>query len=289
MITTTSAALSNPVLITTQPGPRNAHSDARTGLRFYRWQGEDYPSVTTIRRLAGLPFNLHQWALSKVVTRAIDQNSELTRLLTRERRPRERVLEKNRAKEAAKWLRAAATEERDIAAALGTEVHDAATSGKAVSEVSGEVAPRLRQFYAAVEAKELRIIAVERQVFNLRHGYAGTFDILGVLPDGRIMVIDLKTGKGTYMEHAIQLMLYSMAEFVGESDVIDRDLTEMLKSAQGMEIIHLTNDSWKWQEVEATPKLYRAALGLLDFAKFAHEHTDIESLVVDEMEGAATL
>jgi len=40
-------------------GPRNARTD-QSGLRFYTWQGVEYPSVTTIRRMAGLSFPLHQ-------------------------------------------------------------------------------------------------------------------------------------------------------------------------------------------------------------------------------------
>ena len=34
-------------------GPKNARTDPNTGLRFYTWQGVEYPSVTTIRRMAG--------------------------------------------------------------------------------------------------------------------------------------------------------------------------------------------------------------------------------------------
>jgi hypothetical protein len=33
--------------ITIDPGPPNASTDPRTGLRSYRWQGRSYPSVTS--------------------------------------------------------------------------------------------------------------------------------------------------------------------------------------------------------------------------------------------------
>ena len=41
--------------ITVAPGPRNAHTDPESGLRFYRWQSRDLPSATSVRRMAGLP------------------------------------------------------------------------------------------------------------------------------------------------------------------------------------------------------------------------------------------
>lgn len=274
-------------LIRTTVGPRNAHSDAATGLRFYQWQGVDYPSVTTIRRLAGLPFNLHAWALSKTIARAIEHYDELGEMLTRDRRPRERVLEKNRAKEAAKWLRSASTEERDRAASLGTAVHDAATSGHGLMDVSDEVRPRLLQYHGWLAGTGFDVVATEQQVFNLSRGYAGTFDLLGRFPDGRTALVDLKTGKGTYMEHALQLVAYCMAEFVGSDDTIDMVMTRTLKNVDTMALLHLTDSNWQWQEVEATSHVWDAFLGLLAFAKFAHEHADIQGLLVDSEEGVA--
>ena len=38
------------VTIVVSPGPRNARTDPETGLRTYRWQGRDLPSVTSLRR-----------------------------------------------------------------------------------------------------------------------------------------------------------------------------------------------------------------------------------------------
>lgn len=276
-------------LITLSVGPRNAHSDPRTGLRFYRWRGREYPSVTTIRRLAGIPFGLHNWAISQVIKRAIDDHDTLVAMLSRPRRPRERVLEKNRAKEAGQWLRKAATEERDRAAELGTAVHDAATSGISLHEAEAAVRPRLRQFQAWLEDSGFTIIAVERQVWNLKLGYAGTFDLLGRTRDGEVYVVDIKTGKGTYMEHALQLIAYAMGEFIGEDDVVDHELTELLHSAQGMALLHLSDTGWRWQDVQVTPQMFAAFKGLLDFAVFANEHADIEGLLASQEEGVAVL
>lgn len=273
-------------LITISVGPRNAYTD-KDGLRFYRWRGTDYPSVTTIRRMAGIPFRLHQWAVSQVVERAVEDHDALTGMLNRDRRPRERVLDKNRRKEAKSWLRKASTEKRDESAALGTAVHDAATSHRDPKDVPLEVRPRLRQFYDWVEQSGAVIIAVEQQVFNLGLGYAGTFDLLVRMPNRDVYVVDLKTGNGTYAEHALQLCGYSMADFVGKDDVVDTRLTDLLRSAKGMALLHLQDEGWHWQEVRVTPQLWAAFKGLLTFAVFAHANPDIDGLVSDEDTGAS--
>lgn len=279
-------------LITLTTGPRDAHIDSASGLRFYNWRGVDYPSVTTIRRMAGLPFKLHQWSISQVVKRAVEERDTLNAMMTRERLPRERfdpgVQYRKRVKETSKWLRSAATEERDRSAKRGTDIHDLATSGTAPDDAPADLRASLIQFYDWLSESGATIIATERQVFNLTLGYAGTFDILCRLPDGSIWIVDLKTGNGTYVDHVLQQIGYAMAEFVGESGVIDEPLTKLLHAANGMALIHLQDDGWKWQEIKVTPGLFEAFKGLLQYAKFAHEHAEIEALLEAELEGVAS-
>ena len=107
------------VTVTGTDGPRNAFIQAGSGLRYYTWQGRTLPSVTSVRNMAGQPHALVSWKIAKVCDRAVDELATLNAMLTRARRPRERVLEKNRRKEARAWLRAAHEEERDRAAAAG--------------------------------------------------------------------------------------------------------------------------------------------------------------------------
>jgi hypothetical protein len=270
--------MSVPALLTIQPGPRNAWT-SETGLRFYRWQGRDLPSVTTIRRMAGLPFNLHQWAITQVVDRAIDSNGDLNRLLTDD--------DPARMKAAKSWLRAASTEARDIAASLGTRVHDAAAKGQTVGQVSHDVAPFLRQYYDWLDSMGAKVLATEKQVFNLTVGYAGTFDLLVKFPDQTRFITDIKTGKGTYSEHALQGYAYAMAEFVGEDDVVDLALTKSLVAASGVALLHLRPDGWRWQVLKLEQETWVAFTGLLDFSGWAHAHPSIDTLLLDEKWGAA--
>jgi hypothetical protein len=289
--------------ITIQAGPKNARSDS-SGLRYYTWQARELPSVTTVRRMAGLPHNLHQWALSQVINRATGSVWTLVKMLTRKRRPRERVLEKNRATEAGKWLRSAATEERDAAAKLGTTVHDAAAAGIDINLVEEAARPRLRQFRAWLTASRAEILATEFQVFNLAVGYAGTGDLLvrfpeGLLvqatdgtnvylPPGAIVLIDLKTGKGTYSEHALQLTAYLMAEFSGQDDVIDERITQLLQGVHSIAILHLADDHWEFRIVRPSTSTFRAFRGLLAFAMWMREHDDVDAVTAATARGESS-
>ena len=266
-----------PVTLTVQIGPRNASTDPKTGLRFYRWRGFDLPSVTSIRRMAGIPHSLHQWAIGKVIDRTLDEWSELgARLKSGD--PAEVALIRHR-------LRAAATDERDAAASLGTAVHDAAATGKALTDVPAAVAPRLRQYLDWLASSHAEILGAEFQVWNLTVGYAGTADLLCRFPDGSIWVVDLKTGKGLYADHEQQLLGYLMAEFVGSDDVIDETLTAHLNAATGMAVLHLAADHWEFVSLQATPDDWTAFRGMLAYAMWAKSHPDVASVSLGSRKG----
>ena len=267
----------NETIITVQVGPRNATTDPKTGLRFYRWRGFDLPSVTSIRRMAGIPHGLHQWSITKVIDRALDEWTELgVRLAGGD--PAEVQVVRHR-------LRSAATDERDAAADLGTAVHDAAASGRALTDVPAAVAPRLRQYLDWLASSKAEILGVEFQVWNLTVGYAGTADLLCRFPDGSIWVVDLKTGKGLYADHEQQLLGYLMAEFVGSDDVIDERLTGLLHQATGMAVLHLAADHWEFVSLQATAADWDAFRGMLTYAMWAKEHADIASVSLGSRKG----
>jgi hypothetical protein len=259
-------------------GPRNAHTDPETGLRYYSWQGRKLPSTTSLRRMAGVPFNLHQWAISKVVERAVTEHQTLRAMLDRPKRPRERVRDKNVAKEAGRWLRSASTEERDSAAELGTLVHDYAVRRVSLAQADPDAKPYLANFYDWLVVSGVHIIATEQQVFNLTVGYAGTFDLLVEWPNGDIGVVDIKTGSGVYAEHALQVISYSLGEFIGADDIIDVPLTDALHRANTMALLHLGEDHWTFIRIPASKEMYRAFGALTDFAVWMAANPDVTAL-----------
>lgn len=270
-------------------GPINARTDPETGLRFYNWDGREYPSVTSVRRLIGMPFTLHNWALSQVIDRAITDHEVIDHMLKRPRRSRERVRDKNVVIEVAKHLRAAATEERDLAGDRGNRAHDAIAARLApdvVAATQPDIFGHVVQFHDFMRTKNAELIWSERQLWNLTYGYAGTGDALMRFPNGRVFVVDYKTSKGVYIDHAIQLVAYGMCEFVGEHGVTDLWATEWLARADGLGILHLSEQAWEWVEVRPEPAIFNGFIGALAFAQFLHSKgNQIEPLVAHRERG----
>jgi len=264
--------------ITIEAGPPNASTDPTTGLRSYRWRGRSYPSVTSIRRLAGVPHGLVAWQVNQVIKRATTDVETLNAMLSRERKPRERVLESNRIAEAGRWLRAAATEERDRAAALGTAVHDAAAKGLHPEDVEDAIAPRLRWYRDWLAVSKAEIVGSEFQCWSPSIGYAGTADLLVRFPNGAIHLVDIKTGGSVYAEYALQCMAYAMADFVGTNDVIDQELTDALHATSGLAVLHLADDGWEYVVIRRDEETWAAFRGLLTFATWMAAHPDGSSI-----------
>jgi hypothetical protein len=271
--------------ITVSSGPRNSVTDPDSGLRYYEWHGRKLPSSTSLRRMAGLSFRLHQWTISKVVERAVGEFPLMQTMMERPKRPRERVRDKNVAKEVGRWLRSAATEERDSASELGTLVHDYAVARTPLAQADPDARPFLAQVYGWLADSGVNIIATEKQVWNLSIGYAGTFDYLVEFPNGDIGVIDLKTGRGTYTDHVLQLISYALAEFIGNDGVIDPVLTKALHAANTMALLHVSETGWHYQRIPATTEAFTAFRGLVAFATWSAANPEVGPLADEDITG----
>jgi hypothetical protein len=268
------------VTIADPASPRNAMTDARTGLRYYDWAGRRLPSVTTIRRLAGLPHGLHQWAIGQVIDHVVGHAPAIAARVAAND-PADIALLRHE-------LRAASTAQRDLSAELGTAVHAAAADRKSLAEVRDDVRPRLRQYQHWEATSRCEVLASEFQVWNLTVGYAGTADLLVRFPDGSVWIIDLKTGKGVYGEHALQLIGYMLGEFVGNDGVVDEEMTALLRSASGMAVLHLEDAEWQFYSLRADMATWGAFRGLLAFGSWMAANQSIESVSVGSRKGWAS-
>lgn len=260
--------------------PINAQTDDK-GLRYYEFNGQKLLSVTSYRRVLGLGFGLHNWVIKQVVDAAVMTDrgplgdDEYRRSL---------------------WK--AARAKRDAAANLGTAVHEAAEVGlRAVSlpkDVRPEdVEPFLNQFHLAMNELGFKTLLSEAQVFNLTLAYAGSLDLVveatkdlpkyGISKGDRI-VVDLKTGKGIYNDHALQLGMYFGAEFVGgydpfdDKDVIYPDQTDILNSVVSTGVLHLRPDEWEYVPIPITDELAAACVDLTRIATWFISHPTIDTL-----------
>jgi hypothetical protein len=263
--------------LTVEKSPPNSTTNPRTGLRTYTWQGRKLPSVTSVRQIAGLPHGLHQWTLNQLIAYVVDHAGDIaTKIAANDPAQLQLV----RAE-----LRSASTAQRNAAADLGKAVHSAVETGQSLAAVPPEVAPRLRQYLDWLRVSEAEILASEFQCWNPTLGYAGTADLLVRLASGGTWLVDLKTGKGVYPEHALQLIAYSMAEFVGRDDVVDERLTALLHEVTGMAVLHLTDKGWEFLPVRADGETWAAFRGLLAFAGWMTDHGDMASVTTGGRRG----
>lgn len=83
----------------------------------------------------------------------------------------------------------------DLAALRGTAFHliiENINAGKDPGFIPPELAPAVEAYRRIMEG--FRVVAVETFVVIDQFGVGGTFDILAFTPDGRLVVMDLKTG-----------------------------------------------------------------------------------------------
>lgn len=278
--------------VTIGASPRNSSTD-EGGMRWYVWQGQRLVSVTTVRRMAGIPFGLHNWAIGQVIDYVIANGPEIgerVQVATTDPMKGSSAADADLA-ELKRELRRAATAERDRAAALGTAVHDAAATGQRLDLVAPELRPRLAQFYDFLAVSGIEVVATEFQVWNPTVGYAGTVDLLGRHRNGTLRVIDLKTGKGIYNDHALQVTAYARAEFAGNDDTINEPLTAMLHEAAAPAILHLADDGWEFIVLKPDEELgaWRAFRGLMAFSMWSYGHTDPDSFTAAKREGKTAI
>jgi hypothetical protein len=148
--------------------------------------------------------------------------------------------------------------QRDRAANLGTEIHKAIellAQGKPWPDWPEPIQPHMDQFRRFVEAWGPEWIASEATVYSRTGAYAGTLDAIARI-DGRLLLLDVKTGKDIYPEVALQLAAYRHAEFIGRPD----DIEEPMPEVDGAVALHLTADSWRLVEVDAGQHVYTAFL-----------------------------
>lgn len=175
-----------------------------------------FPSVTTVQRV------MHKPAIEA------DLKLEVARHALADARSGDllRYFSEHGEADTVTWLAAKGTLKRDLAASFGTGIHALADiEAQRPQDAPGgfaippEAQSYMRAFRAFLDRSEgLQIISSEKYVFNLTEGYAGTYDFLARWKCAEhpscLWLMDLKTGKATYPDHALQLEAYRRAEFI---------------------------------------------------------------------------
>jgi hypothetical protein len=251
-------------------GPKNAYI-GRDGLRFYPWEGEQLISVTSLRQQVGLPPGLVVWMQKQVAERAIQNIGDLTKQVFDVSIPNDDIV---------KWLLKGPTETRDAAGAKGSAIHAHVAAGGGVMDAALELRPYVSNYEIAMSNEGIEPLLVEKQVFSPSQGYAGSFDLIG-RKDGEVTLIDLKTGGGLYLDNALQLAGYVLADFVAQDGVIDHAATELLHSVTRLGLLHVTDMNYQYVDIPMTQRLGDAFRAQLTLAQFYASYPNLEALTTE--------
>jgi hypothetical protein len=206
----------------------------------YKLDGRDVQGVTTILN-AGMPKPaLVNWAARTVAEYVADNLDAVRSLADLGRDPMVAALK------ATPW------QDRDRAAARGTEVHALAEeiiNGREV-EVPGHIAGHVDGYVRWLDAWDVQPVVTERPCANRDWWYAGTFDAVVEFGRGPLArqryLCDWKTSKGVYGETALQLAAYANAEFY-----LNEDGDEVaMPDVDGLAVLHVTATGSHFYEVE---------------------------------------
>jgi len=154
---------------------------------------------------------------------------------------------------------------RDRAAVRGTDVHALAEElihGREV-DVPDHLADYVSGYVRWLDLWQPEVILTEQPVANRQWWYAGKFDVIYRLRDGRVVMADNKTSKGVYGETALQLAAYNGAEFYMD----DEGNEQPLPKSDGLAVIHITPAGTELYEVNDPAAAWKDWLHVLWTAK----------------------
>ena len=207
-----------PALAVTQPDGSRKYTHPVTG--------ETVPSVTTILKCISKP-ELDGWA-ARLTARYASEHWEDLDVLD----PKVRL----------DILTSVHQKERQVKADKGTLVHEICDSwGKGTpARIDKSIDGYMTQFFGFLGDVNPRYVESECTLWNRQYGYAGTADIIAEI-DGHITLVDIKTGRGLYPEHGLQVSALSHCEFLIADDGAESLPPEVTRHA----LLHLRPRSWK--------------------------------------------
>lgn len=217
----------------------------------YHIDGVKVDGVTTLLSDGLAKPALISWAANVTCDYVVDHWDELTRDPISER---------------AKKIRKARFAQRDAAAQRGTEVHRLAEQliwGEEV-EIPEEIEPHVRSYVQFLDDWQPRPVLIETVVGSRRWQYAGCFDGVMDLPDGRRVIFDIKTSRsGIFPEVSLQLAGYRYAETYVDSSGEEHPMADLNISSAFA--VWIRDDGYTVYEVQADENqhlkfLYVAAL-----------------------------
>lgn len=159
--------------------------------------------------------------------------------------------------------------QRNDAAVRGTNVHRLAEK-----VIEGEAVAVPDHLYGHVESVvnfldewQIRPVLTERVIGSYRWRYAGTFDLIADLPDGRRVLFDYKTSNSIYGDVALQLAAYRWADMYVADDALEMPMTEV--GIDEAKVVHIRADGYDVIPIDTTYDVFITFLHVLEVARAA--------------------
>lgn len=193
------------------------HGIVRVEYRnYHRYMIDGRWAVGVTTALKGVPKGaLVGWAARTVAEHAVTNVDELSRMVA-----------SGGPGPAVQYLTAVPNQQRDDAAIRGTEVHALAEryiQGEEI-EVPERLEPYVRGYAQFVADFDPTTVHEELLVASREHGYAGTLDSIQDIPGYGRCLVDYKTSRGVYGEHALQVTAYRHADTYVDADGIEHPM-----------------------------------------------------------------
>jgi hypothetical protein len=236
----------------------------RGGGHSYLIDGRDAPGVTTILQALAKPA-LIEWAANTTAEYAIDHWSDLLDMT-----PSARLA----------TLKGARWGENRRAIRRGLSVHHLAwqlAAGVEV-EIPDDLAGPVESYVRFLDEWNPTPILSESVVASRRFRYCGTLDLLARTPDGRVWLLDVKTGKGIYGETGLQLAAYARADVYLDEDGQEHDMPPV----DAIAAVHVREDGYSVRGFDVPiDDLFRTFTHL---AAVHRRTADIKAWVSDEVD-----
>lgn len=216
---------------------------------YYTIDGRRAVGVTTA--LNALPKNLTRWAARQVAEFVADEIDTVGDMLsTGGRGP------------TVDYLSGLPNQTRDRAAERGTAVHELVFQLALNHEVDvpTDLAPYVRGALAYLDDWRPRTVLAETVVASYTHGYCGTLDTVEDIDDLGRALVDWKTSKGVYSNHALQVAAYRHAEVYLDADGNERPMPEI----DGAYILHIKPDDYELLPVVSGPEQHADFVRVLE-------------------------
>jgi hypothetical protein len=244
-----------------------------------------YVSVTALTGLLPLPW-MEAYASKHAAECAFMEQDAYRELPTRDERIR--------------YVKGASKRYSRAAAERGTNIHahvEKRNLGLIMDPWPLPVAASMRQYEHFVETVKPRTEAAECKVYHRDDNrvldgpfrYAGTMDLLCEI-DGKMSILDVKTGKSVHEDAALQINAYAHADFLiadpNHPDAIQvtpargrrwyewrgdaKDEIPMPDIRAGY-VLHLRDDGWALHEVPISDELYEMFLSLFSVERWERE------------------